>query len=117
MFRFFHVLSPLSAAVLVLASPASSAADASRDPLNAKAPVPPAKYQSSLAGYRRFGDEKVAPWKDANETAARIGGWRAYARETQEGAAPSSGASAPAGAPGRGGPASAPAGGHDGHKK
>ena len=32
-------------------------------------------------------------WKDANDNAARIGGWRAYAREAQ---APAAGASAPA---------------------
>lgn len=114
MFRSFHALAPLSVAVLVCASSAN--ADARSDPLDAKAPISPLKYQSSLAGYRRFADEKLTPWKEANETAARIGGWRAYARETQEGAAPSSSASAPAAGPARAVPASAPAAGHQ-HKK
>lgn len=115
MFRSFHALVPLSVAVLVCASQAN--ADARSDPLDAKASVPPLKYSSSLAGYRRFAEEKLTPWKEANETAARIGGWRAYARETQEGAAPSSSASAPAASPARAAPASAPAAGHHEHKK
>jgi len=114
--RIFHAAAPLLAGMLVCASPAPARADARSDPLDAKAPVPALKYQSSLAGYRRFADEKPTAWKEANETAARIGGWRAYARETQEGAAPGPGASAPAAAsPARGAPASAPAAGHRGH--
>ena len=117
MVRFFCALAPLWAAVLVCASSAPASADPRSDPLDAKAPIPPLKYQSSLTGYRRFGDEKLTPWKEANETAAGAGGWRAYARETQEGAAPSSGASAPAAGAARAAPASAPSAGHQEHKK
>ena len=116
MFRFFPEPASLLAAAFAFASPAPASADVRSDPLDAKAPVPAPRYQSSLAGYRRFADEST-PWKEANETAARIGGWRAYARETQEGVAPSSSASAPAAGPARVAPATAPAAGHHGHKK
>jgi hypothetical protein len=106
MFRLFSALPPLLASALLSASAASAGAQsASADPLDAKAQVPPLKYRSSLEGYRRLSDEKVAPWKEANETTARIGGWRAYARETREGASPAAA------------PASAPRNGHPGHHK
>jgi hypothetical protein len=113
--RSVYTAAPLLV-VLVFAPPASASAEARSDPLDARAPVPALKYQSSLTGYRRFADEKPAPWKEANETAARIGGWRAYARETQQGDAPGPSVSAPAAGAARSAPASAPAAGHQGHK-
>ncbi len=54
------------------------------DPLDARARVPALVYQSSLASYRRLGEDKRVDWKEANETVNRIGGWRAYAREAQQ---------------------------------
>lgn len=83
------------------------------DPLDAQVRVPAVTHQSSLAAYRRMGDDKPVPWKAANETVTRIGGWRAYAREAQQ---PEPAASAPEG---RGAaapqPATAPA--HGSHTK
>ena len=32
-----------------------------------------------------FADEEAVPWKQANETVYRRGGWRAYAKEAAEG--------------------------------
>jgi hypothetical protein len=87
-------------------SPAAAAAD----PLDAGASVPTVVYRSNLAGYRRLGNDKPIPWREANETVGRIGGWRAYAREANEPASaerPATGASAPDG--------SMPSG-HDGHR-
>lgn len=87
------------------------------DPLDPQARVPVVTHRSSLAGYRRLGDDARIPWKEANEAVNRIGGWRAYAREAQQpdppGAAPAgSGPSAPT-------PGTAPArgipGGHPKH--
>lgn len=46
-------------------------------------------YRSAWSGYRPFADEKVISWKDANDEVLRIGGWRAYLRESQS--SPSSG--------------------------
>ncbi|MEO7244775.1 MAG: hypothetical protein ABIX12_06475 [Rubrivivax sp.] len=46
-------------------------------------------YRSSLANYRRLGEvDPRVPWREANETVGRIGGWRAYAREASASAAP-----------------------------
>lgn len=53
-------------------------------PRNVVADVPVTGYPSALGGYRAFQDEKIASWKASNDTVARIGGWRAYAREAGE---------------------------------
>ena len=57
------------------------------DPLDAQASVPAPVYRSSLRDPRRPPQPVDArppiPWREANDTVARIGGWRAYAREAQ----------------------------------
>ncbi len=67
-------------ALTVLLSPAAHA-----QPGAAPAAAQPLAFQSALQGYQPFQDEKSdatpADWKAANDTTARIGGWRAYARE------------------------------------
>lgn len=81
--------------VVALAQAPSPTARTERpDPLDAQARVPPTAYQSPLAGYRRLGEDLRVPWKEANETVNRIGGWRTYAREAQQ---PEAAASSPAG--------------------
>lgn len=45
--------------------------------------VPPSVYRSAWSSYRPFADEKVISWRDANDEVQRIGGWRAYLRESQ----------------------------------
>ena len=45
--------------------------------------APPA-YRSALEGYQRYTDEKTVNWKEANDTTARIGGWREYAKEASQ---------------------------------
>ena len=62
--------------------------DLRADPLNAQARVPPLVYESAFAQYRRLTEVSVGSWRDANDTVARIGGWRAYAREAAQPAAP-----------------------------
>lgn len=54
------------------------------DPLHAEVVVPLAQYRSAFTGYRPLAEEKVMPWKETNDSAGRIGGWRAYARQAQE---------------------------------
>lgn len=49
--------------------------------------APTANYRSTLEGYRPFTDEKILPWKQANDTVGKIGGWRAYAKEAHDAAA------------------------------
>ena len=113
------------AAMAVLSSAALTAQGqlaaepAKPDPLDPRATVPALTYESSFSQYRRLGDEKPVSWREANDTVARIGGWRVYAREAQQQDA------APAAKPASEGPASKPADapkpmphgrGHDGHK-
>jgi hypothetical protein len=43
-----------------------------------------------LENYKPFADETLIPWKEANDTVGRIGGWREYAREARPPASPSS---------------------------
>ena len=65
------------------------------DPSDAAATVPAINYQSPFARYHAFADEDLAPWRETNDTAARIGGWRAYAREASQ-PAPATETSSPA---------------------
>lgn len=94
------------------------------DPLNALAPVPALSARSSLRDYRPYMDAEVGPWRQLNDTVRQVGGWKTYARLSQqpdgaEDAQPVQGtpASSPGGAevPTQG-PAQKPAsGGHAGH--
>jgi len=62
---------------------------------SAAPPIPaPAAYQSALENYQPYRDEKIKPWKEANDTVGKVGGWRAYAKEAAEPA--SQGGAAPA---------------------
>lgn len=67
------------------------------DTTAAAAPASALPYRSAFADYQPFADQKVGPWKEANDTVGKAGGWRAYAKEAaqpQPAAAP-----APAGNP------------------
>ena len=89
--------------LLVLGSAdAQNATPAARpDPLNAQAAVPALVHTSSFAGYRRHAEAEPIGWREANDNVARIGGWRAYAREAAAASpAPASAASASTVSPG-----------------
>ncbi len=106
----FRWLLPIAALAMGAGAGAQSApAAAKADPLDARASVPPAVHRSAFGAYRGFADEKLVPWREANETVSRIGGWRAYAREA-------SAQDAPSAAPGT--PPEMPPGhsGHSGHQ-
>lgn len=45
-------------------------------------------YTSALEGYRGYAAQPVQSWRESNDTVGRIGGWRTYAREAQQGQAP-----------------------------
>ena len=40
-------------------------------------------YPSAFDGYSAFSDEPLVSWNAANDTTARIGGWREYAKQAQ----------------------------------
>ena len=55
-------------------------------------------YQSAFEGYRPFAEQSLTPWRESNDVVAGVGGWKAYAREGQDGAqaAPAAAAAASA---------------------
>ena len=91
----FVNLLPTSKPRAVLAWLAAGLATGLSGAVIAQAPVPAAAtaepastgFRSALDGYQPYTDEKIRSWKDANDTTARIGGWRAYAKESQQGTA------------------------------
>jgi hypothetical protein len=80
-------LLPAACAVVVgsaLAQTAPRSAPAA-DPLDPAASVPALVHRSSLTtDYRRLRAEPAVPWREANDTVGRIGGWRAYLREASQ---------------------------------
>jgi len=48
---------------------------------HAQTAAPPA---SAFESYKPYTDEPIGNWKSANDTAARIGGWREYAKQVQQ---------------------------------
>lgn len=47
-------------------------------------PAAPPVFSSVFEGYQPYTEEKTANWRQANDNTARIGGWRAYAKEAAE---------------------------------
>ena len=94
---------PAMATLVAVAQPAPAPAP-SHTPATA-APQPVLTYKSALAGYQPFADEKPIPWKEANETVYRRGGWQAYAKEASgtdaaEADSPDGGSAKPVAQPG-----------------
>jgi hypothetical protein len=101
---------PALCAVAALSVAAQPSSPARPDPLDPAAAVPPTHYRSPLPSGRPTAELPLVTWREANDNVARIGGWRAYAREVAA-QPPSSAASVPRapGAPGD-------LGGHAGHR-
>jgi len=77
-----HVLPGLPA--LALAALTAQAQPAARpDPLDPAAAVPPVVVVPAIPRDGRAPADKPVSWREANDTVARIGGWRVYARESR----------------------------------
>ncbi|EJL91333.1 hypothetical protein PMI15_00066 [Polaromonas sp. CF318] len=76
--------------VLISALPGPSAAQspAPAAPTSAAQASPPPAFRSAMEGYKPYTEEVTVDWKEANDTTARIGGWRAYAKEARQPQAP-----------------------------
>jgi hypothetical protein len=59
--------------------------------------TPPLVFRSAFEGYQPYIEQKMASWKEANDTVGKIGGFREYAREASqpENAAPPGEAAVP----------------------
>lgn len=84
-------------------------------PAQPAAQQPALTYSSAFEGYRPFEAGEVQDWRKSNDTVREIGGWRAYAREIQGGAAPSQ--AQPGAAASGQGQQTKPANPHQGHHK
>lgn len=87
--RNFSVAIAISISIAVALLASAPFADAhgqptAVDPQNPAAPVPSVTYRSAFEGYRSHTGEKLLPWRESNDAAVRIGGWRTYLRETQQ---------------------------------
>jgi len=111
-------LTPATLCALAFAATAQTPTSTARiaDPLDPSVAVPAVIYESALSRYQRAAQDKAIPWRESNDTAARVGGWRAYAREAQR---PDPAPSAPAAAAAKTDPKAMPMPmpqGHGGHK-
>ena len=46
------------------------------DPADASVVIPATDCRSPFADYRPLGEDNNTPWRDANDTVGKIGGWR-----------------------------------------
>ena len=65
---------PLLWAVLIFAASPAIAAQPMPVSADPTAIVPGAQYRSVFSGYRPYREAGVAPWRDANDEVARVGG-------------------------------------------
>jgi hypothetical protein len=84
--QVLRLSAPGLALVLCAALPAAAQTPhaAHRASPAASAPAAPSasdRYVSAFDGHRGHADAAPVPWRVANDTVGRIGGWRAYARE------------------------------------
>lgn len=113
-------LAPAALCAATVAAHAQTPSPTGRpDPLDAQASVPALVYRSSLLPARPAAAAPPIGWREANDTVARIGGWRTYAREAQQ-AQPAPAAVAPPSPASRPAAAANPMGqplplGHGGH--
>ena len=71
------------ASALLLTRPAHAQSAAPKSD-TAPAAVVQEPYRSAFVGYQPYTDDKMTDWKAANDTTARIGGWREYAKQAQQ---------------------------------
>ncbi|GEM_PF-1039057 len=63
-------------------APSTGLADPDARPAASGTTVP-LRFDSVLSRYKPMTDQKLGSWRDANDTVARIGGWRTYLKESQ----------------------------------
>lgn len=76
----------LFAALAAIAAVARAAPPQKQTAADAADEAPPL-YESAFAGYRRYEEEEIAPWRELNEEVARLGGGHAHMRLAPAGGA------------------------------
>lgn len=90
---------PVRAAAVAALIAAPAIAAPRPDPADPAASTPRLTHRSALADYKRADDAPASDWKSANQLVERIGGWRAYARESAAAASAPRRDAAPGAAP------------------
>lgn len=108
MFTMTRACWAIFVATSAFAAAAQQQAPTEPPPRNEVASVP---FRSISEDYEPYSDQKLIPWREANDNVGRIGGWREYAREARQ---PVSGGD-PAGAAAAGAPARAASEAKDPH--
>ncbi len=63
-------------------------AAAQSDESSAPAPMTRLEYHSVLVQYQPYREQVLIPWRESNDTVAKIGGWRVYAKEARQASEP-----------------------------
>ena len=71
-------------ALTLLGSPVASAQDAAVNGSSAKSIAESLQYTSVFKNYQPYSEEEIIPWRQANATVQKIGGWKAYAKEAAQ---------------------------------
>jgi len=74
----------ISAAVVAQTSTPPPAARGMATKTDQKSAAPTTSYRSVFDDYVAPGEDKLVSWRDANALVKEIGGWRVYARESQQ---------------------------------
>ncbi|TWO68009.1 hypothetical protein FN976_23980 [Caenimonas sedimenti] len=82
--RWLAVSASLLTLAAVAQTPAAPPARAAASAPVSQTQAAPGEYRSALEGYQPYSEGKMVPWKEANDTVGKIGGWRAYAKEAAE---------------------------------
>ncbi|MFN0300966.1 MAG: hypothetical protein ACKVQU_11525 [Burkholderiales bacterium] len=91
------------------------------DPTDSKLKSATVEYVSPFASYRRYQDEKPAPWRELNDHVLGLGGHAGHIKDGAPGAAkpaaiPERSSTATSGEPAPPQPVSTPSSGHSSHK-
>lgn len=98
MFTMTRACWAIFVATSAFAAAAQQQAPAEPPARNEVASVP---FRSISEDYEPYSDQKLTPWREANDNVGRIGGWREYAREARQPASANPSGAAAAGAPAR----------------
>ncbi|OZB30358.1 MAG: hypothetical protein B7X60_16740 [Polynucleobacter sp. 39-45-136] len=71
-------------ALTLLGSSVASAQDAVVSSSSVKTIAESLQYTSVFKNYQPYSEEEIIPWKQANATVQKIGGWKVYAKEAAQ---------------------------------
>ena len=71
-------------ALTLLGTAVASEQDPSVNGSSAKSIAESLQYTSVFKNYQPYSEEEIIPWRQANATVQKIGGWKVYAKEAAQ---------------------------------